>query len=51
MRMRTRGLLYHKEASDTSVYYIYLTWPLGYVTRVVAACAVMKQSRCLQPEV
>ena len=24
---------------------------IGYVTRVVAACAVMNQSRCLQPEV
>ena len=49
MRMRTCRLLYHKEASDTLVYYIYVT--IGYVTRVVAACAVMNQSRCLQPEI
>ena len=28
-----------------------LDMTIGYVTRVVAACAVMNQSRCLQPEV
>ena len=36
MRMCTCGLLYHMEAGDSSVYYIYLT--INYVMRVVAEC-------------
>ena len=51
MRMRTCGLLYHMEAGDSSVYYIYTDVNITYVTRVVAECVMTNQSRCLEPEV
>ena len=43
MRVRTFGLLYHKKASDTSVYYI-PDMTIGYVTLVAAACVVVDES-------
>ena len=49
MHMRTFGLLYHRKACDSSVYYVYLN--ISYATKVVAECVVTHQSRRLELEV
>ena len=53
MRMRTCGLLYHKKASDSSVYSreLYISGVnISYVMWVAPDCVVTLQSCCLEPE-
>ena len=49
--MRTWGLLYHKEASGTSVYLYIPDVTIGFVIRVAVASVVMDQSHCLELKV